>query len=122
MNPPETAELVPPAVVTVTATLPAAWAGVVNVNEVEEFTVTEAAATVVPPIVTDVAPVMKLAPVMVTLVPPVIGPAAGEIEAAVGRLMLQPTCTVVTFAITLLPVAFVTLHVWLVGCWNAVTL
>jgi hypothetical protein len=116
VKPPETAELVPPAVVTVTATLPAACAGVEKVSEVAELTVTEAAGIVVPPIVTVVAPETKFAPVIVTLVPPAIGPTAGDIEATVGTLTLQTICTFVTFAITLLPDAFVMLHASFVGC------
>ena len=55
--------------------------GVTAVIEVSETTVTELAA--VPPIVTAVAPV-KPVPVMVTLVPPALGPALGEIAVTVG--------------------------------------
>ena len=51
------------------------------VIDVAETTVTDVAA--VPPIVTPVAPV-KPVPVMVSLVPPVAGPALGEIAVTVG--------------------------------------
>ena len=56
-------------------------AGVVAVMLVELTTVTLVAAT--PSMVTAVAPV-KLAPVMVMLVPPAVDPLVGEILATVG--------------------------------------
>jgi hypothetical protein len=68
--------------VTLTSTVPAAWAGEVVVILVLETTVKEAAAVV--PKFTDVAPV-KLVPVMVTGVPPAIGPDVGETALTVGR-------------------------------------
>ena len=77
------AAFVPSDVVTRTLAVPAAPAGVTAVIVVAETTVTEVAAA--PPIVTEVAPV-KLAPEMVTLVPPEIAPALGEIDATVGAL------------------------------------
>ena len=58
-------------------------AGVVAVIVVELLTENVAA---VPPIVTPVAPV-KLAPVIVTLVPPVAGPLVGEILLTVGAVI-----------------------------------
>ena len=71
----------PPAVVTTTSTAPAACAGVVTVIDVAEFTVTPVAG--VPPKVTDVAPV-RFVPVIVTVVPPAVGPALGESPVTVG--------------------------------------
>jgi len=58
--------------------------GVVAVMVVLLTTVTPVAA--VPPKAT-VAPETKLVPVMVTLVPPVVGPEVGEIEETVGAAM-----------------------------------
>ena len=66
-------ELVPPTVVTVTSSVPVP-AGAVAVICVALFTVKLVAA--VTPKFTAVAPV-KLVPVMVTLVPPLVGPAVG---------------------------------------------
>lgn len=71
----------PPGVVTTTLADPAVPAGVVAVIEVALSTVIAVAA--VPPMVTPVAPV-KFVPVMVTLVPPDVGPLDGLIEAMVG--------------------------------------
>jgi hypothetical protein len=76
---------VPPGVVTVTATLLADAAGVENVSDVVEFTVTEAAGMVVPPMVTEVFPATKFVPVTVTLVPPAVGPNAGDSDVTVGE-------------------------------------
>ena len=73
----------PTGVVTVTFTVPAAPAGAVAVIEVEETTVTPVAAFA--PKLTAVAPV-KFVPVMVTLVPVVVGPAAGLTAVTVGVL------------------------------------
>ena len=72
---------VPPAVVTVTSTVPVAPAGEVAVMDVAELTVNPVA--LVAPNLTAVAPV-KLVPVMVTVVPPPDGPDVGEIEVTVG--------------------------------------
>jgi hypothetical protein len=66
---------VPPGVVTVTSTVPAAWAGEVVVILLLETTVKETAAVV--PKCTAVAPV-KWTPVIVARVPPEIGPEVGE--------------------------------------------
>jgi hypothetical protein len=66
---------------TTTLAVPAAPAGVVAVIVVALTTLTPVAA--VPPIVTPVAPV-KPVPVIVTLVPPVVGPLAGAIAVTVG--------------------------------------
>jgi hypothetical protein len=71
---------VPPAVVTLTSTVPVP-AGEVAVIEVAELTVKPVAG--VAPNVTAVVPA-KLVPVMVTEVPPAPGPEVGEIEVAVG--------------------------------------
>jgi len=73
--------LVPPGVVTVTSTTPAAPAGEIAVTDVLLFTTTPVAA--VPPKFTPVAPV-RLFPVMVTEVPPAIGPELGLTEVTVG--------------------------------------
>ena len=62
----------PPGVVTVTSTVPAVTAGAVAVIELALLTVYEVAAVV--PNFTVVAPLM-LIPVMVTVVPPAVGPA-----------------------------------------------
>ena len=66
--------LVPPGVVTVTSTVPADSAGAVAVILLELLTVYAPAA--VPPKLTAVAPVNPV-PVIVTLVPPAVGPDAG---------------------------------------------
>ena len=73
---------VPPAVVTVTSTVPAAWAGEVVVILLLESTVKEAAAVV--PKCTAVAPV-RWVPVIVTRMPPTVGPEVGETPWTVGR-------------------------------------
>lgn len=75
---------VPPPVVTETSTVPALRAGLTAVIEDDELTVTEAAA--LPPNVT-VAPLLKFTPVIVTVVPPDVGPAAGETEEIDGTAM-----------------------------------
>ncbi len=76
MKPPASVP-VPPGVVTATATAPAALPGAIGVVAliwVALSTTTPVAAT--PPNVTAVAP-DKVVPVMVTAVPPAIGPALG---------------------------------------------
>jgi hypothetical protein len=70
--------------VTVTATAPAAWAGVVAVIVVLFVTTTLVAA--VPPNVT-VAPEAKFVPVIVTAVPPATGPVLGDTLVTVGGAM-----------------------------------
>ena len=72
--------LVPPAVITVTSTVPVPGA-VVAVIEVALVTVNDAAAK--PPKLTFVTPV-KFVPVMVTLVPPAPEPVLGLTPATVG--------------------------------------
>ena len=72
---------VPPGVVTVTSTVPAAPAGAVAVMEVVLLTVKVVAA--VAPKATAVAPV-KLVPVTVTEVPPATGPEVGLTAVTVG--------------------------------------
>jgi hypothetical protein len=71
---------VPPGVVTVIFTVPVP-AGLLAVIEVALFTIYEAAAVL--PNFTPLAPV-KPVPVIVTLVPPVIGPATGEMLVTAG--------------------------------------
>ena len=78
------ATLLPPGVVTMTEAVPAVPAGVVAAIEVALTTVTFVAAA--PPIVTPVAPV-KFVPVMVTLVPPPVGPEIGLMALTVGGAM-----------------------------------
>ena len=72
---------VPPGVVTVTSTVPALPAGAVAVMEVALLTTTPVAAWA--PKWTAVAPV-RLVPVMVTEVPPVVGPDEGLTPVTVG--------------------------------------
>ena len=72
---------VPPGVVTVTSTVPAAPAGEVTVIVVEFTTVTPVPAFA--PKFT-VAPATKPVPVTVTEVPPAMGPASGETAVTVG--------------------------------------
>jgi hypothetical protein len=72
--------LIPPGVVTVTSTVPAP-AGEVAVICVALFIVNVVAA--VAPNFTAVAPV-KFVPVMVTLVPPAVGPLVGFTDVTVG--------------------------------------
>lgn len=76
------AALLPARVVTTTLAAPAAPGAVVAVICVELLTVKLVAA--VPPMLTAVAPV-KLVPVIVTLVPPVVKPLDGLIAVTVGR-------------------------------------
>ena len=76
------AALVPAAVVTSTLAVPAVREGVVQVIEVVELT--EGDVQALPPIVAVVASVTKLVPVIVTLVPPAVGPLLGLIEDTVG--------------------------------------
>ncbi|OWG15638.1 hypothetical protein KDK82_3131 [Delftia sp. K82] len=73
--------LVPPTVVMRTSIVPAAWAGAVAVICVALLTVNPVAA--VAPKVTAVAP-DRLVPVRVTVVPPAVGPAVGEMDVTVG--------------------------------------
>ncbi len=72
-----------PPTVTTTETAPKVPAGVVTVITVEPETESEVPAT--PPNVTDDAP-LSCEPVIVTSVPPVTGPDAGEIAEIVGAL------------------------------------
>ena len=67
--------------VTVTCTVPADSAGDVAVKEVDELTVVAVAVTV--PNIT-VAEEVKLVPVMVTDVPPLVGPLVGVMDVTVG--------------------------------------
>jgi hypothetical protein len=77
------AGLVPEGVVTKMSTEPEAPAGATAVILVEEDTLTLVAGTV--PKSTLVAP-LKLVPLMVTVVPPAIGPLVGEIEVTAGNV------------------------------------
>ena len=72
--------LVPPALVTVTSTVPASWAGDVAMTEVSE---TMEKVAVAAPNLTAVAPV-KPVPVMATVAPPAGRPAAGLTALTVG--------------------------------------
>ena len=72
----------PPGVVTVTATVPAACAGANAVISVGESIVKLVAAW--PPKLTALAPARSL-PLTVTLVPPLVGPAAGVRAVTTGR-------------------------------------
>ncbi|KRB26616.1 hypothetical protein ASD94_14060 [Acidovorax sp. Root70] len=72
--------LVPPTVVTRTSTVPVP-AGAVAVTCVAELTVKPVAA--VAPKVTAVA-ALRFVPVIVTVVPPIAGPAVGDIDVTVG--------------------------------------
>src|SRR6266481_1514127 len=81
VKPPASVPLCVSAFVTVTLTAPAACAGVVAVIVVPLTTVTPVAA--LPPTLT-VAPVTKLVPVIVTAVPPAVGPDEGATLATVG--------------------------------------
>ena len=74
--------LVPFGVVTVTSTVPTDSVGDVAVTELDELTVKPVAAEA--PNLTAVAPV-RLAPVIVTTVPPVAGPLAGLTRKTAGR-------------------------------------
>ena len=74
-------KLVTPDCVTVTSTTPADSAGAVAVIEIALFTVTPVAAVL--PNLT-VAPLTNPVPVIVTLVPPVVGPAVGVVELTAG--------------------------------------
>ena len=80
VNAPAT-KAVPPAVVTATSYAPAVAAGVMAVIWVALATVTDVAA--VEPNITADAPV-KFVPVMITLVPPAIGPLLGVTDVIVG--------------------------------------
>ena len=71
----------PPAVVNTTSTAPAVLAGVTTVTEVALTFVRDVPA--VPPNVTPVVAV-KLVPVIVTVVPPAVGPDVGDTELIVG--------------------------------------
>jgi len=74
--------LVPPGVVTLTSTVPAASVGETAVIEVAEFTVKLVASA--EPNLTEVAPVNPT-PVMVTVVPPDTGPWVGDSLVTAGR-------------------------------------
>ena len=69
-------------VVTTTLTAPAAWPGVVAVIEVPLKTEIPVAA--IPSKVTEVAPIRSV-PVIVTPVPPTVGPVGGAMLVTVGR-------------------------------------
>lgn len=83
MSPGTTVEDAPP-VETVTSTLPASWAGETAEQLVADAHDTPVAET--PPKLTVVAPavVEKLVPVMVTVVPPFVGPPVGVMDETVG--------------------------------------
>ena len=81
----ELAALVPPGVVTTTLATPAVPAGVVQVADVAEATLTLVQAA--PPTVMAVAPI-KSVPVSVTVVPPSVLPLEGEMAETVGGALL----------------------------------
>src|ERR1700682_6419533 len=81
VNPPGRVPLCASALVTVTFTAPAACAGVLAVIVVLLTTLTPVAA--LPPTLT-AAPAAKFVPVIVTAVPPVVGPDAGATPLTVG--------------------------------------
>jgi hypothetical protein len=72
--------LVPPGVVTVTSTTPAAWAGLVALMVVSEM---KAQAADVPPKRTAVTPV-KPQPLITNVVPPAVGPNVFEMPVTTG--------------------------------------
>ena len=74
----------PPSVVTVTLIFPLEAAGEIAVISVDDTTMNEVAAAL--PKFTEVA-VVRLVPVIVTCVPPVVKPVVGEIEAMTGMEM-----------------------------------
>ena len=74
----------PPAVVTLRLTVPAEADGEIAVISVEETTSNEVAAAL-PKFTEDAA--VRLVPVIVTCVPPVVKPVVGEIEAMTGMEM-----------------------------------
>ena len=80
--------LAPPRVATVVCTVPAACAGVTALIRVEESTRKLRAGA--PPKVTAVAP-LKLRPVMVTVLPPPVGPLTGLMAVTVGVLAAATT-------------------------------
>ena len=78
---------VPPAVVTVTSTVPAAPGGLVTVIDASLLIVNEDAGMLTEPKAILVAPVNPV-PVIVTRVPPVSGPDTGEIPVTIGAVEL----------------------------------
>src|SRR5579872_6680621 len=95
--------LCPSLLVTTTLTAPAAWAGVVAVMVELLTTVTLPAA--VPPKLT-LAPARKLLPLMLTAVPPPVGPELGETELTLGAgLVFEAFCRKAAICITQLPEA-----------------
>ena len=105
----ELVELVPSAEVTVMSTTPALPAGEIAVIEVQLLTVKELA--LVAPNFTAVG-LMKLLPVMLTLVPPAVEPLEGEMPNTVGgpaarlirnvyRTFVDPSCAVTVMKLTL---------------------
>jgi len=96
------AGLVPPGVVTVTSTTPAIPAGDVAVIWVADATLTPVASTV--PNLTALAPV-RLAPVMVTTVPPAVVPELGLTPLTAGGLRYEKTSAAV---MELVPLGVVT--------------
>src|SRR5581483_4488647 len=100
--------------VTVTFTAPAAWAGVVAVIVVALRTVTLVAA--VPPTLT-VAPVAKPVPVIVSAVPPVVEPVAGDTWVIVGA---GATWVNAVVAVALWPSRLVTVTFTAPAAWAGV--
>ena len=102
--------LVPLGVVTVTSTVPELPAGAVAVICVGRFTVNVVAG--VAPNFTAVAPV-KFAPVIVTTVPPAIGPFAGDTAVTVGPAVALTTRVCVASGLT--PLLAVTVQLTVPG-------
>ena len=86
---------------TVTSTVPLAPAGVVAANDVADDTVTDGEAW--PPNLTVVCPSMNALPIIVTMVPPDVGPAEGAIDESVGAVvapLIDTTYPVAVAAVT----------------------
>ena len=107
--------------VTVTETVPAAWAGVTAVIEVELLTVTEGEATAPK---STVAPLTKPVPVRVTAVPPAMGPDVGATDDRVGAGGPPPGVMVkLAFEMSkkMLPTQATRTRAWVVGALGMVT-
>jgi hypothetical protein len=101
--------LVPPGVVTVTSTVPGLPAGEVAVTVVAFTAVTLVAAFA--PKWTAVAPV-RFVPVIVTVVPPPVGPEDGVMLVTVGAGVAQTAITLATLALVASVLVTTALHVW----------
>ena len=104
VNPRFNTPVCPSGLMTVTSTEPAEPDGVVAVSRVAELNDT-LLADLLPNLT--VAPLWKFAPVIVTLVPPAMGPLAGEIALTVGAGLTA----MITVSEPLIPSALVTVTV-----------